>query len=363
MSDESLSREQAKKLFELTSPFAQESLPMSWWYTGATFALLVVVLVSAGWVTPLPGRLALSLLGGLLLVRAFVLYHDFMHGAILRKSRLAKWLFYFYGLVSLTPPRSWRHSHNYHHANVGKPIPVKAGQFSLLISDIGAVPLMTVEMWQQASFGQRLRYKLSRHPLTIALAYATVFLYSICLYPLVTNPRKFWDGSVSILIHGLLIATVCMFAGFQAALFGVILPFTIAAGVGAYLFFAQHNFKGMVILPTETWDHFQAAIESSSYLAMGPVMNWFSANIGYHHIHHLNSKIPFYRLPEAYQAIPELRNAAKTTLRPRDIVDCFHRNLWDTHSGQLVSYREGLVIKSAQDDRKLKEDLVNLLRH
>ena len=153
-----------KELYEATRPFAKESLLKSWWCTGITFLLLAVVLTAPRVVPWWPARIALSAVGGLLLVRAFILYHDFMHGAILRKSRVAKLLFYVFGLAVLTPPQSWRHSHNFHHANVGKAIPVEEGKYSLLTSDIGAVPLMTTSMWERASWGQRLRYRISRHP-------------------------------------------------------------------------------------------------------------------------------------------------------------------------------------------------------
>ena len=191
--------EAVKSLHETTRPFATEDLTKSWWFTGSTIVLLAIVLTSAALVSWWPARLGLSILGGLLMVRAFVLYHDFMHGAILRKSRIGMWIYHLYGLISLTPPHSWRHSHNFHHANVGKPIPAQEGQVSLLTSDIGAVPLMTTEMWRQTSFWERFRYRLSRHPLTILFAYVTVFLYSICLQPLLSNPRKYlgWGGFIT----------------------------------------------------------------------------------------------------------------------------------------------------------------------
>jgi omega-6 fatty acid desaturase (delta-12 desaturase) len=275
--------------------------------------------------------------GGLLLVRAFILYHDFMHGAILRKSRVGQFLYHLYGLVVLTPPTSWRHSHNYHHANVGKPIPVEEGKFSLLTSDIGAVPLMTAETWKQASVWQRLRYRVSRHPLTILFAYITVFLFSITLVPLLKNPRKYWDGALSVLVHGGLIALLWVFGGFSVVFFAFLFPFAFAAASGAYLFFVQHNFAGLRILPADEWSHFRAALESSSYMKLGPVMNWFTGNIGYHHVHHLNSLIPFYRLPEAMAAIPELQSPIVTTLRARDIVTCLRLSFWDQEHQRLVT--------------------------
>lgn len=331
-----------KLLHDATRPFAEESRVKSWWHTGSLLILLPVVLAGAGLVSWWPIRIALSTLGGLLMVRAFVMYHDFMHGAILRKSRIGKLVYHLYGLISLTPARSWRHSHNFHHANVGKPIPVKERQFSLLTSDIGAVPLMTAKMWKQTTRWQRLRYRVSRHPFTILFAYVTVFLFSICLTPLLTHPRKFWDGALSILTHGGIIVVLWVFGGFPVAFFAFILPFAIASALGAYLFFAQHNFRDMKILPTDEWSHFRAALESSSYLKLGPVMSWFSGNIGYHHVHHLNSKIPFYRLPEAMKSIPELQNATVTTLWPTDVIDCLRLSLWDTTTNRLVSYRDAV---------------------
>lgn len=337
--DETCSPRSGRELLEASRPFELESRGWSWWYAGSTFVLIAAVLTGAALAPWWPARVALSVVGGLLLVRAFILYHDVMHGAILRQSSVARAVFYVYGLAVLTPPRYWRHSHNFHHANVGKPLPVKIGEFSLLTSDIGSVPLMTTRMWQQASFSQRLHYRISRHPLTLLAAYLTVFLFGFCLAPLFRDPRKFWDSGLSILLHGGLIAVLWVSAGFDVAFFAVLLPFAIAAASGAYLFFAQHNFEGMRILPIGEWSHFRAALESSSYLELGPIMNWFTGNIGYHHVHHLNSLIPFYRLPQAMAAIPELQSPVVTRLRPREMLNCLRLTLWDMESQRLVTYR------------------------
>lgn len=338
--DKTLTDQSDKSLHQATRPFAEESAIKSWWYAASTLGLLAVVLGGAGVIPWWPARISLSILGGLLVVRAFVLYHDFMHGAILRNSRIGKFVIYIYGLILLTPPRAWRHSHNFHHANVGKPIPIKEGDISLLTSDIGAFPLMTTDMWRRASFWQRLRYRVARHPLSILFGYLTAFFYRLCLSPPLSNPRRYWDAAVSLLVHGGLIGSLWFFSGFQVALFAFVLPFAIASALGAFLFFAQHNFRGMRILPVEDWSHIRAALESSSYLKLAPIMNWITANIGYHHVHHLNSRIPFYRLPEAMAAIPDLQHAIVSTLRPRDVIDCLRLSLWDTKSQRLVTYSE-----------------------
>jgi omega-6 fatty acid desaturase (delta-12 desaturase) len=112
----------------------------------------------------------------------------------------------------------------------------------------------------------------------------------------------------------------------------------LATMTGAYLFYAQHNFPEGHIASRQDWTFAKAATDSSSYMVMGPVMNWFTANIGYHHVHHLNAAIPFYRLPEAMQAIPELHNPGKTSLSPKDIAACFALKVWDPDKNAMTDY-------------------------
>lgn len=339
----SLSRRTGKKLLEATRPFAAESRVKSWWCVGATLFALGMALTSAAVLPWWPLRLAASLVGGLLFVRAFILFHDFLHGAILRGSAPAELLFRVYGLVALTPAGHWRRSHNFHHANVGKPIRSDNAEVSLLTSDVGSFPMMTTDAWTQASRWQRFRYRISRSPLTILGAYLTVFFGSLCVAPLLHDPRKNWESLLSLFAHGGVIALLWVYAGLPTLLFAFVIPFAIAAALGAYLFFAQHNFADMRIVPIDEWTHYRGALESSSYMKLGPIMRWFTGNIGYHHVHHLNALIPFYRLADAMVAIPELQQPAVTSLRPRDVVACLRLNLWDRETQQLVSYREAMT--------------------
>lgn len=271
-----------------------------------------------------------SMTGALLLVRAFILYHDFMHGSILPGSKLARVLFYAYATVNLTPPRSWRDSHNFHHANVGR----------IAVPNVGAFPLMTAEMWRNASRSQRFSYRVTRHPLTILFAYLTIFFFSVTLLPLLRRPSRYWDSALALLAHGTAVTALWLFAGFDALFFALLLPMTLAAAIGGYLFYAQHSFPGMRILPDAEWTVYRASLVSSSYLKLGSVLRWFTGNIGFHHVHHLNSLIPFYRLPDAMAAIPELQHPSVTTLRPRAVAACLRANLWDEASGCMIDYRE-----------------------
>ncbi len=329
-----------KRLFAATKPFAQEIPFKSWWYVASTFVLVGTFLVSAALVPCWPVQLVLSVLGALVMVRAFILYHDYVHTALLYRSRFGKVIFFVFGLLALTPPRYWRYSHNFHHAHVGKPVHGRSDPLPLVISDVGSFPLMTTEQWRGASFRQRLHYRVIRHPLTILMAYLTVFAVGLCLIPLLKNPRKYWDGGLALLIHAGVIAALWVFCGLPVVFFAILLPFTLAAMIGAYLFYAQHNYEGMRVVPGDHWSYFQGSLQSSSYMKLGPVMSWFTGNIGYHHVHHLNARIPFYRLPEAMAAIPELQTAAVTTLSPREIFMCFHLNLWDVENQRLVGYRD-----------------------
>lgn len=336
-----------KRLLDATRPFAEESRIQSWWCLVSTGVVLAGLLGIAAIFPWWPARLVGSIAGGLVLVRVFIIYHDYMHGALLPGSRLARVLLYGVGLLMLTPPRHWRFAHNFHHAHVGKVIVEKQDAFPVLTSDIGSFPLMSTDSWRRATAWQRLRYRISRHPMTILGAYVTVFLLAGCVNPLVSNPRRYWDGAFSLLAHGGLLALLWLSAGFDVAVFSWMLPFAIAAALGAYLFYAQHTYEGLRVFPTGEWNYFQGALESSSYMKLGPIMKWLTGNIGYHHVHHLNPHIPFYRLPEAMAAIPELQHPTVTSLGRRDILACFRANLWETQSQRLVSYREAAASPKA----------------
>jgi acyl-lipid omega-6 desaturase (Delta-12 desaturase) len=319
-----------QQLVKATAPYAAEVVSQSWWHVGVTFTLLIAALLGAGLAPWWQVRVMLSIFAGLLMVRAFITYHDYMHGAILSHSRLAWLLFRLYAAFALTPPRSWKKSHNYHHGHVG----------TISLASVGAFPMMTTQMWREASPGERASYRFQRHPLVVLSGYLTIFAFSICILPLVRDPKHYWDSAIALIAHAGLITVLWVFGGFAMAFYVVLLPMTIASALGSYLFFAQHSFKRMIIITPEAWSYYRAALESSSYMKLNRIMQWFTGNIGFHHIHHLNVRIPFYRLPEAMAAIPELQSPITTTLSPRDIRDCFSSSLWDERLQRMVSYRE-----------------------
>lgn len=317
-----------RELIKASKPFQKENRARSWFHVFETFGVIAGLTAALALLDQWYFRLPIAVLQGLVIVRAFILYHDFLHNSLLRGSKLAKLIFYPYGILVLTPPKTWRQTHNYHHAHTAK----------IVGSHVGSYLMVTTDMWRDMSAKERLMYRLIRHPLTITFGYFTLFLYGMCASSFLRNPKKNWDSAVAIVVALSLIAGLWYAIGFESMFFVYGLPLMVATASGAYLFYAQHNFPDMHVQPRSEWEYTRAALESSSYMETGPIMGWLTGNIGYHHVHHLNPGIPFYRLPEAMAAIPELQNPRRTTLWPKDVIACFRQKLWDTQSQQMVGY-------------------------
>jgi omega-6 fatty acid desaturase (delta-12 desaturase) len=268
-------------------------------------------------------------LAGLLTVRLFVIYHDQQHRAILPKSRLAEFFMRLYGIWVLCPSSIWRSSHDYHHAHNSK----------LRSAHIGSYPIMTREQFQKSTAGERFQYLFMRHPLTILSGYLTVFMFGLVIYPFLNSPRKHLDCLLALVLHLTLGTLLVCFFGWWTMLLVLIFPRLLGCALGSYFFYAQHNFPEVTFGDKDGWTFEKAALESSSHLKTGPIMAWFSGNIGYHHIHHLNHRIPFYRLPEVYRAIPELRKAKTTTLMPADILRCLRLKVWCVKSQRMIALK------------------------
>lgn len=315
-----------KELILATKPYAADSSVRSWLYVLSTAGLLAVALAGTLWNFNLAGKIVCSLLASLLVLRFFVIYHDQQHQAILPHSRLAGGLMRIFGILILSPSSVWKSSHNHHHNHNSK----------LRGSHIGSYPIITKSQYLKASRGARLRYLFMRHPLTILFGYIFVFLYGMCLYPSATKLREHYDGLIACLVHvSLAVVITCLF-GWPALLLTLFVPHFIASAIGSYLFYAQHNFPAVSFSDNAGWSYAKAALESSSFMKTGPIVAWFTANIGYHHIHHLNSRIPFYRLPEALAAIPELQTPRTTSLRPMEIIRCLRLKVWDPEAQHMV---------------------------
>jgi omega-6 fatty acid desaturase (delta-12 desaturase) len=162
----------------------------------------------------------------------------------------------------------------------------------------------------------------------------------MCIQSFLSNPKKHWDSLLVLLVHFSIAIFIFFHFGWLTWFLTFFLPFFLSHMLGAYLFYAQHNFPGAVYRNNVDWNYAQAALESSSYMAMNPFWQWVTANIGYHHIHHINSRIPFYRLPEAMKKIPELQNVTITTLNISDIIACLRLKVWDPQQNKMIGFAE-----------------------
>lgn len=319
-----------KELILATRTFSKEDRKKSWLYVLSTLLLLTLALSGSFWNIHILGRVFCSLISGLLLVRMFVLYHDHQHHAILHQSKTATFIMKCFGIYILAPSSIWKRSHDFHHKHNSK----------LHVTDIGSYATITKEQYLTLSKSEKFVYLAMRHPLNILLGYLTIFMYSFCINSIVMSPKKHLDCGLALFLHLSFGVTLTWFGGWQALVLTLFIPHFIACGLGSYLFYVQHNFPGAEFRLLSSWDYAHAATFSTSFFRMNPIMNWFTGNIGYHHVHHLNSRIPFYRLKETLKTMPELDNVKTTSFSPKNIYGCLRLKLWDPETNQMIALRD-----------------------
>jgi omega-6 fatty acid desaturase (delta-12 desaturase) len=265
------------------------------------------------------------------LVRLFMIQHDCGHGTLFRNRSTNDWIGRAIGTLTLTPYDFWRRSHNIHHASSG----------NLQQRGIGDIDTLTVGEYLALPKWQRLRYRLYRHPLVMfGLGPAYLFLLQHRLP--VGLMHKGWRPWVSTMATNVAIAVL---AGAMIWLIGlgpfllVHVPITmVAASIGVWLFYVQHQFEETSWANASAWNLHEAALHGSSHYDLPSVLRWFTANIGIHHVHHLCSRVPFYRLPQVLRDHPELAKIGRLTLI--ESLRCARFALWDEKRLRLISFRE-----------------------
>lgn len=320
-----------KELLLASKEFTGESRFKSWFELMITLILTGIFFAATLAVTfPILVRITSCIILGLLYVRMFVIYHDYQHRAILQNSIVASWIMKAVGIFLLAPETIWKRSHEHHHNNNSK----------LTIAGIGSYPTICKSRYLKLTKTQKLIYLINRHPLTVIFGYFTLFVYWLNLKSFIQSQAKHLDSLLALILHVVVGSVIWYFLGVQAFLLSWFVPFFIAFGTGSYLFYAQHNFSSAKFSENHDWTYVNAAISSTSFMRMNIVMQWFTANIGYHHVHHVNSRIPFYRLKEAFNNMPELQRAPTTSLHPIEIVRCFRLKLWDADKDKMITLRQ-----------------------
>ena len=303
----------------------------------ATFELVVTALLLAGlwaamWLMAgvsawLPALLAIP--SGALLVRLFMIQHDCGHNAFF-SSRLANdWTGRALGVLTLTPFDFWRHSHALHHAGSG----------NLGRRGIGDIDTLTVEEYLARGRWGRIKYRLYRHPLVMfGLGPSFLFLLQHRLPVGATRlGRMPW---LSTMLTNLGIALLLAFAislmGVSTFLLLYLPMMVVGASIGVWLFYVQHQFEQTYWQPATDWSQPDAALHGSSFYDLPRWLMWLTGNIGIHHLHHLSSRIPFYRLPEALADYPELRAIGRLTLWQS--LASVRLTLWDAGRRRMVPF-------------------------
>jgi acyl-lipid omega-6 desaturase (Delta-12 desaturase) len=281
---------------------------------------------------------ALAPLAAGLLVRLFMIQHDCGHGSFFPSKLANDWVGRSLSVLTMTPYDHWRRCHAIHHAASG----------NLDRRGIGDIKTLTVREYFACNWRDRLRYRLYRHPLVMfGLGPAYVFLLEnrLPLGFMRKGPMP-WLSTMSTNGGILLAAGVLILCVGFTTFFIVHLPIVVlAATTGVWLFYVQHQFEATTWDGASNWRQPEAALHGSSHYDLPPVLRWFSANIGVHHVHHLSSGVPFYRLPDVLRTYPELRDVSRLTLW-RSLV-CVHLALWDEETRRLLSFREAQAVRRA----------------
>src|SRR5579862_9499414 len=265
------------------------------------------------------------------LVRLFMIQHDCGHGSFFRSRRANDWVGRVIGVLTLTPYDFWRHSHAVHHATSG----------NLERRGMGDIDTLTVEEYLAHSRWGRLRYRLYRHPLVMfGAGPAYLFLIQHRLpRGLMRAGWQPWLSTMATNLAIVLVAAVTIWAVGIVPFLLVHLPIMlIGASLGVWLFYVQHQFEGTFWARERAWNVHEAALYGSSHYDLPLVLRWFTANIGIHHVHHLCSRVPFYRLPLALRQHPDLANVGRLTLGQSLL--CVRLVLWDEAARRLISFRE-----------------------
>jgi omega-6 fatty acid desaturase (delta-12 desaturase) len=265
------------------------------------------------------------------LVRLFMIQHDCGHGSFFRDRRVNDWVGRVIGVLTLTPYDFWRRSHAIHHAGSG----------NLDRRGIGDVDTLTVDEYLARSRWGRLCYRLYRHPL-VMFGVGPAYLFFLQHRLPVGFMRAGWRPWLSTMATNfgiaLLAAVTIWTFGLGAFLLVQVPVMLIGASLGVWLFYVQHQFEDTSWDRNGAWNVHDAALYGSSHYDLPIVLRWFTANIGMHHVHHLCSRIPFYRLPLILRRHPELADIGRLTLLQS--FSCVRLVLWDERARRLVTFRE-----------------------
>jgi acyl-lipid omega-6 desaturase (Delta-12 desaturase) len=329
----------------LCEPFARPHLGQALWQLTNTLLPFAMVWVLMAWCVRTNQEYAVTLLlavlGAGLFIRLFIIQHDCGHGSYFASRRANRWVGACLGILTLCPFGYWRKTHAVHHASSG----------NLDRRTFGDIRTLTLlEYQRQSSLGRRW-YRIYRSvPLMLGIGAAFQFVIKHRFpFDLPRSWTKEWN---SVWINNLALAAIAvplgMTVGFSTLL-RVHLPIVLIAGaLGLWLFYVQHNFEHAYWSADADWSAERSALAGSSYYQLPQLLQWFTGNIGYHHLHHLAPRIPNYRLRAAFRSHPLLQDAPTLTLRSS--LACARMKLWDEQRQCMIDFPKSKIIRSSHSE-------------
>jgi acyl-lipid omega-6 desaturase (Delta-12 desaturase) len=270
------------------------------------------------------------------LVRLFMIQHDCGHGSFFPHRSFNDWLGRAIGVLTLTPYDHWRRTHAMHHATSG----------NLAQRGFGDIDTLTVREYMGRSAWQRLCYRLYRHP-AVMFGIGPLYLFVVQQRYPAGMMRSGWQPWLSTMATNLAVAivagTLIWLIGLKTFLLIQVPIVALAASAGVWLFYVQHQFEDTFWANGDAWNVHEAALHGSSHYDLPPLLRWVTANIGVHHVHHLCSRIPFYRLRRVLESHPELASVGRLTLA--ESFRCVRLVLWDELRRRLISFDEAKALR------------------
>jgi acyl-lipid omega-6 desaturase (Delta-12 desaturase) len=314
----------------LVAEFQKPSLPRALWQivnTFAPYALLWVLMFyakSVSWWLVVP----MAVLAGAWLIRIFIIFHDCGHGSYFKSDRANHIVGFISGAMTLTPYEHWRWEHSIHHASSGH----------LDKRGVGDIWTLTVQEYLEASRWKRFSYRLARNPFILfVIAPLFVFLIKQRFPALTANRRERHSVYRMNVAIAAMVVVLSMIFGVKAYLLIQLIVIGVAGAAGVWLFYVQHQFEDVYWERGDEWDYTRAALEGSSFYKLPKILQWFSGNIGFHHIHHLSARIPNYNLERCHKAHPLFQRVKPVTLLGS--LKSFTFRLWDERERKLVGFR------------------------
>lgn len=313
---------------KILAPYQSPDARRSWWQVINTtipfLALWPVMYLSLSvsyWLT-----LALSIVAAGFLVRIFILFHDCGHGSFFKSQKLNDVVGFITGVMTFTPYFEWKHNHAIHHATAG----------NLDKRGVGDVLTLTVEEYLSLPWWKKVGYRIMRNPLILfTVGSFIVFAVTHRFWGPGAGKRERWSVIWTNLALVAVFAPLMLWLGWREVLLVQAPILFFASSAGVWLFYVQHNFEGTYWERKDNWDFLKTGLEGSSFYKLPAVLNWFTGNIGFHHIHHLAPKIPNYKLPRVHKENP-IFQVEPLTLRKS--LKSLGFRLWDEQNKCMVGY-------------------------